>query len=132
MEKSFVFAIYEFLEQVDDYTLLRSTINRMHKAKKIVETYNYCMAVVLKTQSFKYHKMSIDQLTYTSLFKAKKHDLKEHLSIMKKSMKRIEEEMSMIENYDKFDIYDYTLSIIDELRRETEDEIIGIKMQLRR
>eukprot|EP01080_Neovahlkampfia_damariscottae_P010573 gene10573-3092_t len=39
MEKSFVLEMYEFLEQVDDYTLLRSTINRMHKAKKIVETY---------------------------------------------------------------------------------------------
>jgi len=30
---------YEFLEQVDDYMLLRSTVNRIQKAKKIVETF---------------------------------------------------------------------------------------------
>ena len=50
---------------------------------------------------------------------------------MKQSMKEIEEQMSVIENYDKFDTYEYTLSIIDELIRETKDELIDVKMQLR-
>ena len=59
--------------------------------------------------------------------KARKYDLKERLSNMKQSMKKIEEQMGMIENYDKFNIYEYTLSIIDELIRETKDELINVK-----
>jgi hypothetical protein len=39
MKDSFVSEMYEFLEQVDDYLLLRSNMNRKHKAKKIVETF---------------------------------------------------------------------------------------------
>eukprot|EP01080_Neovahlkampfia_damariscottae_P010545 gene10545-3064_t len=39
MEQTYVSEMYEFLEQVDDYVLLRSNINRKYKAKKIVETY---------------------------------------------------------------------------------------------
>ena len=62
--------------------------------------------------------------------KARKCDLKERLSNMKQSMKKIEEQMGMIENYDKFDTYEYTLSIIDELIRETKDELINVKIQL--
>jgi len=63
--------------------------------------------------------------------RARKYDIEELLSNMKQSMKEIEEQMSMIENYDKFDTYEYTLSIIDELIRETKDELINVKMQLR-
>ena len=62
--------------------------------------------------------------------KARKYDLKERLSDMKQSMKEIEEQMGMIKNYDKFDIYEYTLSTIDELIRETKEELINVKMQL--
>ena len=63
--------------------------------------------------------------------KARKYDLKERLSDMKQSMKEIEEHMGMIKNYDKFDTYENTLSIIDEVIRETKNELINVKMQLR-
>jgi hypothetical protein len=39
MKHAFVSEMYEFLEQVDDYLLLRSNTNRKYKAKKIVETF---------------------------------------------------------------------------------------------
>ena len=71
----------------------------------------------------------MERLTQVYL-KARKYDLKERLSDMKQSMKEIEEHMGMIKNYDKFDTYEYTLSIIDELIGETEDELINVKIQL--
>ena len=71
----------------------------------------------------------MERLTQVYL-KARKYDLKERLSNMKQSMKKIEEQMGMIENYDKFNTYEYTLSIIDELIRETKNELINVKIQL--
>ena len=62
--------------------------------------------------------------------KARKYYLKERLSAMKQSIKEIEEQMGMIENYDKFDTYEYNISIIDELIRETDDELFNVKIQL--
>eukprot|EP01080_Neovahlkampfia_damariscottae_P006310 gene6310-10318_t len=83
-------------------------------------------------------KFKQDACVYTALIKlltqvylkARKYNLKERLSNMKQSMKKIEEQMGMIENYDKFNTYEYTLSIIDELIRETKDELINVKIQL--
>jgi hypothetical protein len=39
MKESFVLEMAEFMEQIDDYIVLRSTVNRRHKAKKIIETF---------------------------------------------------------------------------------------------
>jgi hypothetical protein len=39
MKETFVLEMAEFMEQIDDYVVLRSTVNRKHKAKKIIETF---------------------------------------------------------------------------------------------